>query len=174
MELVSEDGKKKVYKDGDNKIYSMLDMGSYVGHRTRQWYESAPEVWMLMFYDEKREDGQDMHIEALVDDKGNYMRLLIDLGDERRSIQIHNGMVYSDTVSKMSGTHDGLFGDTYVALDGDIYSGSKAPLNDYLVLNPIFYLNDEVYEGELSNNDFILAFLQKNTELKEIIEQKRK
>ena len=38
----------------------------------------------------------------------------------------------------------------------------KVLLEEYLVSKPSFYLDDQVYDGELSNNDFISEFLKKN------------
>ena len=174
MELIKEDLNKKIFKDGDNKIYSMLNMGSYVGHRKREWYASAPEAWRLMFFDEKREDGKECHIEALVDDNGNYMRFLIDLGNVRRAIQLHNELVFNDVIIENGDSLDGAIGDTYVAIDGDIYFGPKVLLEEYLSTTPEFSSGDTVFKGEIPGNDLIAEFLNKNEELKKMLEPNKK
>ena len=56
MELLKEEKGKKFFLEDENKVYCMLDMGAYVGNRFRAWYEEAPEVWRLMFLDEKRQN----------------------------------------------------------------------------------------------------------------------
>ena len=170
MDLIREEVNKKIFVDGEDKIYSMVNMGSYVGHKHRQWYESAPEMWTLMFYDEKRDDGQNLHMESLIDDSGNYTRFLIELGNQTRAIQIHNGRVYSDTITD----YGRELGDSFVALDGDIYSSGSIPLRDYLITKPKFSSGDQLYEGELSNNDMIANFLNKDNELRESITDSKK
>ena len=45
MELVREEKNKKVFVE-NNKIYYMLNMGSYVGHRNRSWYASKPAFFL--------------------------------------------------------------------------------------------------------------------------------
>ncbi len=173
MELIKEEKNKKVFIE-DDKVYTMLNMGSYVGHKHRQWYASAPEMWSLMFYDEKRDDGQELHMEALIDDSGNYIRFLVELGGQTRAIQMHNGRVFSDIITDYSTNSNEQLGGVFTALDGDIYSPNSIPLNDYLFANPNFYSGDQLYEGELSNNDLIANFVNKDNELRESITNNKK
>ena len=80
MELVREENGKKIFVDGD-RSYTMIDMGSYVGHMYRDWYEAAPEVWILM-----QSDDGNSKIESLVDSNGQYIRFVADEGNVRRII----------------------------------------------------------------------------------------
>lgn len=174
MNLVREDKDKKIFIDGNNKFYSMINMGNYVGHRDREWYDSNPDVWVLMFYDEKRTDGKTLHIEALLDDEGNYIRFIIELEGQKRVIQLDNGKVFKDTITEIKDISDWPFGDEFIALDEDIYSRKCVLLDSYLNSNSSFYLGDRVYSGELSNNNLIFEFLRKNDELKEKLGHSKK
>ena len=157
MKLVREEKKKKVFTE-DNKIYYVLDMGSYVGHKSRQWYSSKPEIWILMASDEQCKDGETLHIEALVDDCGDYMRFIMQKGDIKRVIQLQHGRVYSDTIDDSYST--------YLCMDGDIYSPNQVALDEYLSYEPEFSLNDSIYEGEIPSNDSLGEFLHSNEKLR--------
>lgn len=173
MELCKDEKTKKVFMEDENKMYTMFDMGSYVGHKNRPWYAQKPEVWRLMFYDKKLSDGRVIHIEALVDDKGNYTRILVEMDKVRRAIQIINGMVFNDSIVKFSS--DDLYNEGFTFLDGDIYSEHKIALEKYLSTSKEFELDGEPYAGEVVNDALIIEFLEKNKELIEIIaEEKRR
>ena len=119
MELLKEEKGKKFFLEDESKVYCMLDMGAYVGNRFRAWYEEAREVWRLMFLDEKRQNDEITHIEALTDERGNYIRLSVDDGEVKRTIQMDNGLVFNDSIVKVSNDKD-MFGENYTALEGDI------------------------------------------------------
>lgn len=171
MELIKEENNKKVYRDG-NKIYTMLNMGNYIGHASRNWWETTPEEWRLMFYEEEREDGKKLSIDALVDQFGGYMHFWISLGNMKRVICLSGEMVYSDSiVEKISS--DGLLSDSYFALNGDKYSSNSFLLDDYLNTKLPFRFGEQVYEGELANNNLIIEFLKKNDEIRESMNQGR-
>ena len=38
------------------KKYVFINMGDYVGYKTRQWYESAPDRFRLMICDQVQDD----------------------------------------------------------------------------------------------------------------------
>ena len=145
-------------------MYTMLNMGSYVGNKSREWYEESPEVWKLMFLNEKAETGERKHIEALVDDRGDYIRLLVDSGGSRRVIQLSQGKVYSDIIVEKF-DNDGMSGNSYVALDGDILSTNMVPLDEYLATPQKFVLDDKPYTGPLTDNSSIIDFISKGEEL---------
>lgn len=159
MELVREEKNKKIFVEG-NKTFYVANMGSYVGHRNRQWYSSKPEVWILMGMDEKCQDGEILHIEALVDDRGDYMRFIMQKGDIKRVLQLQNGRVYSDSINDAREGKDLLgMGKTYSALDGDIYSDEQIPLYEYLSLEQRYTSNGETYDGEVPNNDVLKEYM---------------
>lgn len=166
MDLEYEDGKVKVFSDGDNKKYTMTNMGSYVGHKDREWYAPVPEVWILTSYDEKLDNGEILHMEAQVDDVGHYISFFIDKGDKRRVIQMKHEMVYKDVITKRPNSIGDLGGTRFVALDVDLYSESDVSLEDYLTCQPTFSSEGETYNGELSDNNLIAEFVRKNEELK--------
>ena len=172
MELLKEEKGKKFFLEVENKVYCMLDMGAYVGNRFRAWYEEAPEVWRLMFLDEKRQNDEITHIEALTDERGNYIRLSVDDGEVKRTIQMDNGLVFNDSIVKVSNDKD-MFGENYTALEGDIYSKNKIPLNEYLSQKQEFHLSGREYTGPATDNNLITNFFIKNDELLKTIEEKK-
>ena len=172
MELLKEEKGKKFFLEDENKVYCMLDMGAYVGNRFRAWYEEAPEVWRLMFLDEKRQNDEITHIESLTDERGNYIRLSVDDGEVKRTIQMDNGLVFNDSIVKVSNDKD-MFGENYTALEGDIYSKNKIPLNEYLSQKQEFHLSGREYTGPATDNNLITNFFIKNDELLKTIEEKK-
>jgi len=174
MDLKYEDGDIKIFSDGDNKKYTMTNMGSYVGYKSREWYEPVPEVWILTSYDEKLDNGEILHMEALVDDVGSYIRFLIDKGDKTRTIQMQYEMIYKDIITKRPNSIGNLGGTKFVALDVDLYSGSGVLLEDYLTCQPTFSSEGEIYNGELSDNNLIAEFVRKNEELKDRLNSNQK
>ncbi len=172
MELLKEEKGKKFFLEDETKVYCMLDMGAYVGNRFRAWYEEAPEVWRLMFLDEKRQNGEITHIEALTDERGNYIRLSVDDGEVKRTIQMDNGLVFNDSIVRVSTDKD-MFGENYTALEGDIYSKNKIPLNEYLSQKQSFHLSGREYTGPATDNNLITNFFIKNDELLKTIEEKQ-
>ena len=166
MECILEEKKKRIYQDG-NKVYTVLNMGSYVGHRSRQWYEHAPECWRLMFYDEKTTDGEMHHAEALVDEQGEYMRLIIEHDFTKRVLLLTNGFVQKDIVIDTSEAKGPLeTGKCYYSLDKDIYDPGKPLLNDYLSLDHTFISEDgESFSKPVPSDREIVEFFSMNDEL---------
>ena len=162
MELIEDSEKRKVYKE-EGTTYTMLDMGSYIGHRNRPWYQKPAPVWYLMSMDETTEKGT-THVESLVDDMGNYIRFIIENGPIRRVILLQGGMVFSDSVVIVDQDDDG-FGPNYSALDEDPYSEKRYPLESY-ILNPLPYdLKGEELPGEIPSLDILARYLEANNNL---------
>ncbi len=163
MEKVLEKNGNITYIDGDKK-YTMVNMGEYVGHAQREWYEQAPDAWRLMFYDEKTLDGI-LHMEALVDQYGDYSRFIIEQGKEKRVIQVTGDYIEEDGVYLFS--EDGLFPEKeYKALERKFGSEPKESLNEYLEEDKEFVSSDgEKYEGVITSQEIVTEFLEKNKEL---------
>ena len=125
-----------------------------------------------MFLDEKRQNDEITHIEALTDERGNYIRLSVDDGEVKRTIQMDNGLVFNDSIVKVSNDKD-MFGENYTALEGDIYSKNKIPLNEYLSQKQEFHLSGREYTGPATDNNLITNFFIKNDELLKTIEEKK-
>lgn len=162
MELVTEDKNKKVYVDG-NKTYTMLNMGNYIGYKQRQWYEQSQDIWMLMSYDENN-----VHIESLIDDLGGYIRFIVSSNGISRVVQLNNGSVYNDSLV-WNVTTDGIAKESYVALDGDIYSNNKFRIDEYLSQKQAFIKDGQPYDDVVTDNTLLINYIQKNIELGELI-----
>ena len=162
MELIEDLEKRKLFQE-DGTTYTMLDMGSYVGHRNRPWYKHPAPKWYLMAMDDEVEN---VHVETLVDDKGHYIRFLIDKGPIRRVLLLHYGFVFSDTI--VVPTEEG-FGKSYAALDGDAYSGEKYALEEYIASPKPFDLHGEAIPGEIPSLDIVTKYLNANNQLYEEI-----
>ena len=145
----------------DGTVYTMLNMGDYVGHRNRNWYETPSPYWTLIFVDKENED---IHMEALIDDIGNYIDLKIASGNVRRAIALKYGDVISDLV--MYETNDVLPTDKYYSVkDGD------TSLNKYLGTPHVYKDGDKVFDGVVPSDKLIKDFFLKNDEYKKVIEE---
>ncbi len=92
MELVTEDENRKIFRE-DGKFYTMINMGSYVGHQRREWWETPQDAWFLMMYDIVVNDKKAVRMDALVDSLGTYSRIGVEQNGERQYIFLRNGNV---------------------------------------------------------------------------------
>lgn len=99
MELIDENNERKIYQE-DNRIYTMVNMGDYIGHRSREWYQKGDDAWYLMFLDEYQNNDKIRHMEALVDYTGRYLRFIIEQGNEKRIVLVGNGSGMKEYVEK--------------------------------------------------------------------------
>lgn len=165
MEFIKDDEKEKILIDKNDdfvKKYVFINMGDYVGYKTRKWYDDAPDCFRLMFCDQFQGNKIVSHIEALVDDLGEYSRILIDKDGFRRVILINNGMILEDTVNKV--LENGFLEEVsknFKTKANNNYSNIK--LRDYLQANDI-----------LGTNDFVLQFLDNNEKLLEEFKGKKR
>jgi hypothetical protein len=152
-----------IISDGVRK-FTFMNMGDYVGHDSREWYEEAPAFYKLMMYDEIH-DNDKLHVEALVDTLGNYQRILVDTGTERRSLNIRGNSVDSDAVYIMD---DKMFPkESYISYERDT-DLSKPVINikSYLSEEHTFTnKNGQTYDGPLKNDNIINAFISSDKEL---------
>ena len=164
MEIIENDKKEKVLIDKyDNfvKKYVFINMGDYVGYKTRQWYESAPDCFRLMICDQFQDDKIVSHIEALVDDSGEYSRIMVDkYGCFRRVILIDKGMILEDSLNKI--LENGFGEEISKSFESD-NNFSKVKLRDYLQEDDI-----------LETNDFVLEFLDTNEKFKNEFKGKKR
>ena len=168
MELVREEQSKKIFNDGDTS-YTMIDMGSYVGHMYRDWYETPPEVWILMQVD----DGQSK-VEGLVDSDGQYIRFIADLGSVRRVIQLNNGKVYDDSVVVGIDPFDGTMGPSYIATEKEPYSKDAETVEEYFSHDQEFLWKGTKFEGDIPGNDLFVDMIEKNVEINKLINENKK
>ena len=163
MELISEERGKKIYLDG-NKKYTMIDMGPYVGHMSRDWYIETPSVWFLM-----QVEGKDFSVESLIDSNGEYIRLLAKTGNVTRVLQMNGDKVYSDSIFVGENLSNELMGDNYIAKEGDYYSKDSIKLEKYLLNKPEFFSQGNKYEGKVPDNNLFIDIIEKNIELNKLI-----
>lgn len=159
MEVINKSDSKIIISD-ENKLYTFINMGSFVGHKTREWWATPEDYWKLMFLDEVDNEKVVSHIEALINDSGGYIRIISELNGAKRIIQIENNAVYSDVieVSEIS--------KRYTAIDKEYYDNDKVPIFDYFNGDIKFYSDDKKeYEGKIPDNMSIIEFLVKNEEL---------
>ena len=82
MERCTDEAKKKEFlmkKEGYNVRFTLLDMGSYVGHQHRQWYQKATPHWETMGISVDTEDtSKSLDSEFLIDSNGGFQRLIIE------------------------------------------------------------------------------------------------
>ena len=94
MRLVSNSEDNKQYaldKKDYSVIFTLMDMGIYIGHRTREWWMEAPEIWRTMGIDiEAKDPNKSIHSEFLVDDHGEMLRTLIKDSKGIKRIRIYN------------------------------------------------------------------------------------
>ena len=161
MECIFEDNKKRIYQEG-NKIYTLVNMGSYVGHRLRQWYETAPDFWKLMFIDEEKH-----HVEALINDNGDYISLIVEHGNTKRGLSLSNGYVVSDLIEDASKVKRPIqLGELYYSVDKDIYDKNLIHMNDYLSMEHTFTSEDgRVFDKPIPSDSEIIDFFDKNEKL---------
>lgn len=103
MELVTENRKRKIFRDEENsKFYTMINMGEYVGHRNRDFWQNPNDAWFLMMYDEIKNDKKIAHMDALVDSSGYYSRICLEQNGERKFMFLRNNIITETYVETMS------------------------------------------------------------------------
>jgi len=103
MELVTENEKRKIYRDKENgKFYTMINMGEYVGHVNRDFFQKPSNAWFLMMYDEIKNDKKIAHMDALVDSSGYYSRVGLEQNGERKNMFLRNNIITEIYTEKTS------------------------------------------------------------------------
>lgn len=167
MKLVLDEDKKKVYvEEGEiDRYYSMIDMGEYIGHSQRDWYETAPSNWFLMFYDEKDKNSQTLfHAEALVDQYGEYQRLILEEKGYKRVMQLQGDYIMSDIVyDNRNESFDGAWvGKSYIGYEHDDNTKPLPRLSTYLLGDKEFKSEDGIILSEKPNDYRVTEFLLNN------------
>lgn len=156
--------------DNETESFTFVDMGNYVGHQSREWYEESPSCWRLMFFDEKKEDFP-IHIEALVDSAGYYSRIMICQGNSRRILLINGNVIDEDMICEFDPEEPLFPKKTYIAFEDQYKEKTHPSLQTYLSHKQQFLShNGEVYIGDLSSNNYPNHFLMSNMELAKLID----
>lgn len=146
MQLITDEEKKKVYlEEGEiDRYYTMVDMGGYIGHQSREWYENGTSKWFLMFYDEKTKKKETLfHAEALVDKYGNYQRLILEENGLKRVMQLQGEYLRSDIIydERNENASFAWVGKSYIGYEHEDPTKPLPRLSAYL-------LGDKVYKSE--------------------------
>ena len=94
MKRVLDEKRKKVFvmkKSGYEVHFTLLDMGSYVGHKDRPWFKKASPYWETMFINIKAENpARSLDCEFLINSDGEFQSLAIadHQGHKRHIIQL--------------------------------------------------------------------------------------
>lgn len=179
MKLILDDKNKKVFFDQSGekeKIYTLINMGNYVGHRSRPWYMEAEPCWLLMFYDERKDKETIFHCEALCDEQGQYTRLIMEQNDIKRVVLLTGSIVDCDHVFDMRNVvsnDDGGLGVKYEGYEYKYIDDPRILLSEYMSTQRDYvskagekidnYPSDERINEFFENNDKLLNML--NSEL---------
>ena len=163
MKLLVDNVDKKIVQEED-KYYTLIDMGSYIGHRSRNWWEENPEEWRLMFY----EDENGLKIDALVDDSGSYSRIILEQDGVRRILQLQGDFILEDSV------YDEKEGINNIYVSKSIDSKPEL-IEDYLNVEHGAYLDGKTFDEEVPSNDKVKSFIEDNDRvIEKIINTKNK
>ena len=103
MELVTENEQRKIFRDEETgKFYTMINMGEYVGYRNRDFWQNPNDAWFLMIYDEIKNDKKISHMDALIDQSGNYTRIVLEQNSERKTMFLRGNMISEVYTEKMN------------------------------------------------------------------------
>ena len=166
MKFEEQENGNLVYSNG-NKVYTLVNMKDYVGSKSREWYETAPDCWRLMFYDEQKQDGL-LHIEALVDSNGYYSRIMVVEGNIRRVLMLNGNYVEEDVIFETDSENDMYPKTRYVAYEDPFHEKRQPEFDKYLEKElPFRSEENKEYKGSVSSNDYLVSFINANIELSE-------
>ena len=148
----------------ENTTYTFIDMASYIGHQNREWYEQGPDEEFRLMFAEEVKDGALLHTEALVDQKGKYMRIMVIGDDAKRVMYLDDDKVRSDTIYQ--GERDGMTPKEVFNAYDENRQEIFPNVVEYLSTPKEFVSeNNREYVGKLTNGTTILKFLKANEEL---------
>ena len=136
MKIIADNKDEKVLsmeKNGYTVNFTLLDMGIYVGHMNREWYEDASPYWETMFIEVKSEDpSKCLKAEILINSNGGFQRLII--SDNNGNTRVINSLgfcYYEDHRLRSRGNHSAnhreLLNEMYVEkVPGDVSDIGKA------------------------------------------------
>ena len=130
MKLIINDKEKRIYQD-DNKIYTLINMGAYVGYKTRDLFKETKDFWKLISYEDKSNKNGKLCIDTIINDEGHYVRIKMDKGEVSRYIcLLDENIVISDNLHDKQTNRDVLStNDLYSAFGKDIYNKNMDPFH---------------------------------------------
>lgn len=157
-----------VFHNGDED-FTFVDMGNYVGHSSRQWYEQSPSCWRLMFYDDNKSE-QPVHIEALVDSAGDYSRILVHDGNIKRVLLLNGNLVDEDIIYEMGSDSSFLPKKAYISFEDKFMEKPHPDLQSYLSMEHKFLSNTSEVYNQNNYDNYINRFFNYNLELSKVID----
>jgi len=157
-----------VFSNGD-EVFTFVDMGNYVGHNSRQWYEQPSSCFRLMFYDDNR-GNQPVHIETLVDAVGDYSRIVVSSGNIKRVLLLNGNYVDEDSIYEMDSDNSFLPKNTYISFEDKYMEKPHPDLQSYLSMEHKFLSSTlKAYNNDNFDNH-IKRFFNFNRELSKLID----
>jgi hypothetical protein len=143
-------------------VYTMVNMGDYVGFIDRSFSEKGMDDYYLLFLDGYVNDEKLFQVESLVSESGKYIRFIVIFKDFERVIRTDGEYVISDTIF----AHDTAYNSDILYMDYEL---------DYYLKQSLRFIspNDEEYKCEVPTSKIIEQFISKNKELKEEIKLKK-
>ena len=164
---ISYEQNNGIYKS----VYTMVNVGDYVGFLHRDFAIKGDEEYILMFEEAYKNDKHVFHVESLVSENGSYLRFIIETYNLERVISSDGLHVLGDTIFVKPDKNDirGLS----KAYNSNMVSDDML-LSDYLKLNPSFYdYEGAEYKSNIPGNRIIDNYIHINEELqKELILKK--
>jgi hypothetical protein len=148
-------------------VYTMVNMGDYIGFINRDFSEKGPDNYYLLFEDGYKNDKEIFHVESLVSEEGKYIKFIFETNRFERVIETDGEIVLSDTLFEKPNT------DNMNKYSIGYYSNmitDNILISDYLKLNPVFLnLDDETFNTNVPVSRIIETFISKNKELKKVL-----
>ena len=165
MKLWSSDEEKRIYID-ENSTYTVLNVSKYVGHKNCSKNTEIPECWKLMILEKEMFDVNDIRVDALIDEAGEYVRLVMVCGWLKRTILFNKNMVIYDCVENNLGiSAKNILGSVYKSINND-FNKKVVQIDEYLNQEVKFIsLDGTLLEKNPLTNEEIKTFFAKNEEL---------
>lgn len=145
MRLVSNSDDNKKYaldKKDYTVLFTLIDMGIYIGHRNREWWMQAPEIWKAMEIDIEANDAEkNVQSEYLVDDHGAMLRALLKDSNGIKRVR----MYYNDSPENTKQEEEHLRGKGMIKVNGRwVNDAIVVPTDDApLGLGEWYYYDEE-------------------------------
>lgn len=165
MYLWSSNEETRVYIDG-NATYTIVNIGKYVGRNNDFKNQETPEYWKLMVLEKEMFDVNDIRIDALIDETGEYVRFVMVCGWLKRTILFDKDNVIYDCVENtLDIAKKNILGSVYKSKNND-FNKKKVSISEYFSQEVTFIsLEGNLLENNPLTNGEIRMFFIKNEEL---------
>ena len=145
-------------RDGDTHVFTMVNLADESINDKYDYFSD----YTLLYEEVYRFEENTYNVNALINDKGEYIRFIIETKYFERETNTDGTFVTSDKI---------ILRPNKIKKHGDIYNSTllddKVRLEDYLKMNISFTnLDDEEFKSGVNLNTIIEDFLSTNKELK--------